>query len=454
MTTRRTNQALSTTRRWTAGALLASTLAVGGLGLHLADAYAATQSGTVVAATPDVLDPDLHRSHDFGEHAHEHDDDHLDTVHDHVVVDHHLVRVDAVIIVLVEQRARLQLVHHGRHDDEGLMMTDAPIPAPGTTHTFHAIGCDHAVLVTDPAALAPAARLAEELVAALDLAASRFRPDSEVSRLAEHAAHADVTAMVSPLLGGCIEAALHAADITDGLVDPTVGRAVAASGYDADLAVVRRRAADGQGSPARITSDPAAVPGWRAVAYDPATRSLTVPRGTLLDLGATAKAYAADLIAERLAAVLPGGFLVNLGGDIAVSGTVPDQGWEIGVEDHLGVVSQVVVSTGQAVATSSTQVRTWTQGGEPRHHVVDPRTGRTAPAVWALVSCAGVTAVEANAASTAAIVLGADAPDWLEGHGIPARLDHAAPPAGTATVVHVDTVVTTPGWPVPERHAA
>ncbi len=336
------------------------------------------------------------------------------------------------------------------------------------THTFRAIGCDHAVLVTDQAALAPAARLAQDIVAELDLAASRFRSDSEVSRIAERALAGEVMVVISPMLGGCLEAALHAADITDGLVDPTVGRAVAATGYDADFDVVRRREAAEQptGAPAYPTSDPAsdlenrptttpvAVPGWRSVAYDPTTRLLTVPQGSLLDLGATAKAYAADLIAQRLADELSGGFLVNLGGDIAVSGALPPNGWEIGVEDHRGVVSQVVVSTGQAVATSSTQVRTWTHGTERRHHVVDPRSGRTAPAVWALVSCAGVSAVEANAASTAAIVLGDDAPAWLEGHGIPARLDYAAPAAGTATFVRFVTVVTTPGWPAQERHAA
>ena len=316
------------------------------------------------------------------------------------------------------------------------------------THRFRAIGCEHAVLVTDPAALDPAAALAEDLVAQLDLAASRFRPDSEVSRIAERALDGDAMVVVSPLLGGCVDAALHAADVTDGLVDPTVGRAVAASGYDADLDVVRSRPAEA--SP----SSTAAVPGWRSLAYDSRTRLLTVPQGTLLDLGATAKAYAADLIAQRLADQLPGGFLVNLGGDIAVSGQLPPDGWEIGVEDDRGVVRQVVVSTGQAVTTSSTQRRTWTMAGEKRHHIVDPRTGRAAPAVWAQVSCAGVSAVEANAASTAAIVLGPEAPEWLSGHGIPARLDPALPGHGTTAIATFGRVVTTPGWPTPERSAA
>jgi thiamine biosynthesis lipoprotein len=163
----------------------------------------------------------------------------------------------------------------------------------------------------------------------------------------------------------------------------------------------------------------------------------------VLDLGATAKAYAADLIATRLARELNGGFLVNLGGDIAVSGLLPIGGWHIGVEDESGVVRQVVVGTGQAVATSSTRRRTWTAGVERRHHIVDPRTGATAADLWSQVTCAGITAVEANAGSTAAIGLGADAPEWLTGHGIPARLDGAA-----------GRTVTTPGWPHPERRAA
>ena len=307
-------------------------------------------------------------------------------------------------------------------------------------HTFSAIGCEHTILTLDEAALAPAASLAEHFLEDLDWAASRFRPDSEVSCIAERATVEDVLVVVSPLLGRCVQAALHAAEITDGLVDLTVGRAVVASGYDADLAVVRGRPADGvprTGAPAAV------VPGWRTVRYDPRTRLLTAPRGSLLDLGASAKAVAADVIATLLRQHLPGGFLVNLGGDIAVSGQLPDGGWRIGVEDHNGVTSQVVVSRGQAVTTSSTRLRTWRQGTERRHHIVDPRTGRTALPVWAQVSCAGTSAVEANAASTAAVVLGAEAPAWLQARGVPARLEDAGGP-----------VVLTPGWPREGSRAA
>jgi thiamine biosynthesis lipoprotein len=160
----------------------------------------------------------------------------------------------------------------------------------------------------------------------------------------------------------------------------------------------------------------------------------------VLDLGSTAKAHAADTIARLLATLLPGGFLVDLGGDVAVGGPAPDAGWQVGVEASDGSVLQVVSTTRQALATSSTRLRRWATTGGARHHVVDPRTGTTAPATWAQVTCAGASALEANAASTAAIVLGPAAPSWLAGHGIPARLD------GADGTVHL-----TPGWPQADK---
>lgn len=304
-----------------------------------------------------------------------------------------------------------------------------------TSSTFRAIGTTHRILVTDPAALAQATLIAKDHLADLDLAASRFRPDSEVSRLAARAEHGPATTWASPVFVAYLRAALHAARITDGLVDPTVGRGVVASGYDGDIDSVRARTTYAAGTAG------AAVPGWQSVTIDEATDAVRVPQGCLIDLGATAKAYAADNIAARLAERLPGGFLVNLGGDIAVSGVAPQGGWRIGVEAADGSILQVIVSTGQAVTTSSTRLRTWTlQGESTGHHILDPRTGRTAATIWAQVTCVAANALEANAASTAAIILGLDAPDWLQRNGIPARLDG------------IDgTMVTTPGWPDPRE---
>ncbi|HET8595289.1 MAG TPA: FAD:protein FMN transferase [Intrasporangium sp.] len=297
--------------------------------------------------------------------------------------------------------------------------------------SFRAISTTNTILTTDPRAAGPAAHIARDYLAELDRAVSRFRPDSEVSLLAARAATGPASAFVSPVFADHLDIALRMARITGGLVDPTVGSAVVASGYDDDIDAIRRRR-----FPTADTRR-AGVPGWRAVHFSPATRRVTVPRGTLLDLGATAKAYAADVLAARLLAQLPGGFLVDLGGDIAVAGPTPAGGWQIGIEDAAGGVLQVVASTGTAVATSSTRLRRWSSTTGERHHIVDPRTGLTAPAAWAQVSCAAATAAEANAAATAAVVLGPGAPAWLEEQGVAARLDG---PDGD--------VVTTPGWPV------
>lgn len=336
---------------------------------------------------------------------------------------------------------------------------------------FRAIGTTNRILATDLAVLPEATAIARDYLDALDRAVSRFRTDSEVCRLAVSAAAGPASALMSPTFAQALRAGLYAAALTDGLVDPTVGSAVIASGYDADLDLVQARAGF-------EVSDAGPVPGWRSVRIDDADR-LTVPAGCVIDLGATAKAFAADTIAAMLADQLPGGFLVNLGGDLAVSGRIPDGGWRVGVQTADGGTAQVVTTTGQAMATSSTRLRTWRvrhpglvpnlagrgqddnpagHGPDPKraagaldddassrrtgataHHIVDPRTGRTSSAVWAQVTCAGVTALEANAASTAAIVLGLDAPTWLEQRGIPARLD-----AGDGQVR------LTAGWPAPD----
>jgi thiamine biosynthesis lipoprotein len=308
--------------------------------------------------------------------------------------------------------------------------------APSTaTATFRAIGTTIRLVVTRPDALEEATALTRAHLDALDLAVSRFRSDSEVSRLARAAERGPASAVVSPVFAGSLRAGLRAARLTGGLVDPTVGRAVAASGYDDDLDAVRARPA----SPAAVRAGD--VPGWRSVSIDPVTDRVDVPRGCLIDLGATAKAHAADVLAERLAALLPGGVLVNLGGDIAVGGQPPEGGWRVAVEDGDEVLQVISLST-QAVTTSSTRLRTWQLAdGGTRHHIVDPRTGRTAPDTWAQVTCVAGCALEANTASTAAVVLGDDAPAWLEANGIPARLD--AP----------GRVVTTTGWPQPAEEA-
>jgi thiamine biosynthesis lipoprotein len=310
------------------------------------------------------------------------------------------------------------------------MMTDLQATEP-LTASFAAIGTTNSILVTVGSSLPAALEFAKSHLADLDKAVSRFRDDSEVSQLARMAETGQAWYFGSRLFNDHLDAALHAARLSGGLVDFTVGSTVIASGYDADLDAVRSR--NGFSLPAR----PVKGPGWERVARGGAGR-ISTPRGTVLDFGATAKAHAADTIADLLAAALPGGFLVNLGGDIAAAGPAPEGGWRVGIEAADGRIRQVVTITDQGVATSSTQLRRWQTDAGTAHHIVDPRTGRTAPTVWAHVTCIASSALEANTASTAAIVLGEQAPAWLNHHRVAARLER---PDGA--------VVFTSDWPLP-----
>ncbi len=282
-----------------------------------------------------------------------------------------------------------------------------------------AIGVLVRVVVTDRDALGPARRLLQDDLAALDLACSRFRPDSEIRAL--DATNGRPTP-VSELLAGALAAALAAADETDGDVDLTVGEALAAAGYDRDFSAV---AADGP----RIRVRPAAAPGWRLVHLDEERRTVSVPAGVRLDLGATAKAGAADPAAARIAAELGCSVLVALGGDLSCAGPAPDGGWQVRVQDVTGPVhgvpdgpsSQVGLHHG-GLATSSTRARRWVRGGQVLHHIVDPRNGLPARSPWRTVSVAAHSCLAANTASTAAVVRGARAVPWLESRGATARL--------------------------------
>jgi thiamine biosynthesis lipoprotein ApbE len=224
---------------------------------------------------------------------------------------------------------------------------------------------------------------------------------------------------VSSVLFEAVAAAIHAAAATNGAVDPTVGGAVRALGYDCDFALLAT--GDGRRRVVRMSR----TPGWRKVVLDETRCAIRVPRGVELDLGATGKAFAADRAAHRIADETSTGVLVSLGGDIAVAGEPPAAGWSVRIsDDHRdrdGDGPTVALRAG-GLATSSTTVRRWRAGGSECHHIVDPRTGRSAREVWRTASVAAASCVDANAASTAAIVLGAAAPGWLERTGLAARL--------------------------------
>ena len=283
-----------------------------------------------------------------------------------------------------------------------------------------ALGCALRVVVTEPAGIVPAALAVDGVMSAIDETCSRFRDDSELSRIA--GAHGRPVSL-SPLLATAIELALRAAEITDGAVDPTVGRAVRLAGYDRDFAGV-----PAEGGPLRLVAE--RVPGWRSLRYEPGVRALIVPPGVEIDLGATAKGLAADLAAAAAAAALSaigaGGVLVSIGGDIATAGTPPPGGWRIQVSEDSGdpiAAGREAISVGAAgVATSSTTVRTWMRGGTRLHHLIDPRDGLPAAGPWRTATVVAASCADANIAATAAIVKGIDAPAWLLRAGVAARL--------------------------------
>jgi FAD:protein FMN transferase len=298
--------------------------------------------------------------------------------------------------------------------------------------TFEVFGTTAVVLVTGPDVV-PARSVADRVLADVDLACSRFRPDSELSQL--NAARGEPLA-ISPTFADVLAAALRAARLTGGDVDPTCARALASLGYDRDFTDLRA-AGD---VPPRLTGPVGPVPGWRRVRLDHSGRRVRLDGGAQLDLGATAKAWAADKCAEQIASIIGCGVLVSLGGDVAVAGEPPPEGWPVKVtDDHAAPASAagqtVTIRTG-GLATSSTTVRTWTIGGRPVHHIIDPATGEPARSCWRTVSVAAGTCTDANTASTAAIIRSAAAPDWLHDVGLPARL-----------VRHDGTTETTAGWP-------
>lgn len=304
--------------------------------------------------------------------------------------------------------------------------------------TWKALGTSVHVLTTDPRQLPAAEMAVKDILEDVDAAYSRFREDSELSRLN---AGGGRTVNVSPLLATAITTALRAASMTQGAVDPTIGTAIRVAGYDDDFA---RIGADR--GPVRLRSF--RVPGWQVVRIDRAAQRVFMPAGVELDLGSTGKALAADLAAHAAqTAMTTGGVLVSLGGDIAIGGTPPDGGWRVLIAED-SVTSpdsdgQVICVGSGGVATSSTTVRRWTRGAAVLHHIIDPNTGLPTTGPWRTVTVLAGSCVDANVASTAAIVQADAAIDWLLAHRLPARL-----------VENDGTIHYIGPWPDPNRVAA
>jgi thiamine biosynthesis lipoprotein len=300
---------------------------------------------------------------------------------------------------------------------------------------WRAWSCDTSVVVTAPDRAPEAAALVRDIIRAVDDACSRFRADSELMLLESSLAGG---VAISPLLADLVRGALDCAVATDGDVDPTLGNDLIALGYDRDFSLLAAGRVDGPDVPNVLVRR--ALPGWERVRLDGSV--LTVPEDLRLDLGASAKAIAADRAAAAVAGALECGALVSIGGDIATAGSEPIAGWEVLVQDTAAdPAQQVSLRPGAAMATSSTQKRQWVARGVARHHILDPRLGLPAEVVWRSVTVASDTCLNANALSTASVVRGFRAVSWLDQRGVSARFVDVS-----------GRIVTTGAWPAPSEH--
>lgn len=293
--------------------------------------------------------------------------------------------------------------------------------------------CRVRVTVTEADKLTAAKHQVTELMAEVSQAANRFEPTSEICRI-----NASAGRMI-PVSGrtiAIVDAALDAAAETGGAVDPTVGLHLVRAGYAKDIEEIRDRLV----FVPDIDSEPQQAD-WTRVKVDHDFGLVGIPAGMSLDLGATAKSWTADIVAYAIANSLNAGVLVEIGGDVAVAGIKNDP-WQVGVSERAGEPGQRIGLTHGGLATSSTAARRWRTASGEAHHIIDPRTGRPAEGRIRTATVWAPSAVKANTASTAAIILGDEAPEFLLDLGLAARL------------VDIDGRITTFGeWPA-QREAA
>jgi thiamine biosynthesis lipoprotein len=246
---------------------------------------------------------------------------------------------------------------------------------------------------------------------------SRFLPDSELSALNGDPRE---TVPVGDLLLRFVTAAIEAAEITGGLVDPTVLDALERAGYDRSLrgvpgihlthALAARRG--------RRPAAPNPAADWRRIRVDSAARAVTRPSGVRLDSGGVGKGLAADLTAELLRGHAT--YAVDCAGDLRIGGSACAPRRVLVEDPFTGApLDEVDVADG-AVATSGLRRRIWAgRDGLPAHHLLDPSTGL--PAFTGVVQATALapTVTEAEALAKAALLAGpAEGPSWLAHGGV------------------------------------
>jgi thiamine biosynthesis lipoprotein ApbE len=268
-----------------------------------------------------------------------------------------------------------------------------------SNYRFEAMDCEIVVGGATPAEH----RTIERLFREREWVFSRFLPESELNRVNRSTGR---LVSVSQLFADTLAIALRVAEQTEGLVEPTLGAALAAAGYTRDFSLLGN------------DREPAGVPkpgAWRSVLV--VGRRIGIPSAVQLDLNGVVKSLAVD---DALGLLAGEGF-ISAGGDLAARGelnvALPDGG-------------TVLLRRG-ALATSGSPRRHWLRGGELQHHLIDPGSGRPAETPWEQVTACGASCLAADVAAKAGFLLGERGPAWLDRRGIPARF---LSPAGDVTV--------------------
>ncbi len=261
--------------------------------------------------------------------------------------------------------------------------------------SFRAMGTE-IELFLDAHDAEPALRGAETEFHRLEAVFSRFRDDSELSRL-----NRDGTINGTPDFVLMTELALDARERTGGRFDPTVHDALVAAGYDRTF---EQLPPDGNAGVARCGG---------AVEMNGST--IVLEPGFKLDFGGIAKGFAAERAATILGVAGP--CLVNAGGDVAVRG----RSWPVGVQTSTGTLTLELSAGG--LATSGRDKRRWRRDGREQHHLIDPLSGRPAGSDLLRVTMVAGDAVEAEIWAKALFLRGvAEAEREADEHTLPCVL--------------------------------
>lgn len=273
-------------------------------------------------------------------------------------------------------------------------------------YRFRAMGCQMlAVVDSDDPSFATQLAAVPNWFEGWEQQLSRFRPDSDLSRLN---AMNGAPVVVPPALWQVLAVALDIAEQSEGLVQPTILAALEASGYD--------RSFDELAPLIAGTPLPAQAGDWRAIRLDYQRQAVTLPAGVRLDLGGVAKGWAADQATRYL--TMAGPALVDAGGDISVSGSMADGApWPIAItnpftpEESLAIL---LLAHG-AVATSGRDYRRWMRGGTEQHHIIDPRSGQPAQTDVLSATVIAPDGPSAEMAAKVVLILGSSAGlAWLD----------------------------------------